>query len=97
MIKRGEGVILNLGIQQLESGFYEFHVEFAGQLVESAAGFSSISEAIESAAGVTGDIRGFQISYGGLVIGTYPLETLRADAGAVAHRAVETAAAFQDD
>ena len=62
------------------------------------AGFASISEAIEHAADITGDILGFEVSYGGLSVGTYPLaELLRTSAESIAQRAIETVAALRGD
>lgn len=97
MSRHDHHYIAKLDIQQLAAGLYEYQVTFAGQAMYSAAGFTSISDAIEAAADVTGGIQGFELSYRGLVVGTYPLEVLSATAETVASRAIETVAAFCDE
>ena len=89
--------ILHLHIQRLAHGLYEYQVAFASEVIDSAMGFSSISDAIEAAADVTGGVLGFEVSYEGMVVGTYRLEVLRASPQEVASRAIETVAAFGDD
>jgi hypothetical protein len=95
--KHNHGFIPHLDVQQLGSGLYEYQLAFAGEVMDSAAGFSSISDAIAAAADITGDIRGFQVSYAGVVVGTYRLETLRATAQTIASLAIETVAAIRND
>jgi hypothetical protein len=59
-------------------------------------GFSTIREAIESASDITGGIRGFEVAYAGLAVGTYTLVTLGSSAEEVAQKAVATVAALSD-
>ena len=54
------------------------------------AGFASIREAIEGAADITGDIRGFEVRYEGLTVGTYPLALLQDSAESVAQQGRDT-------
>lgn len=89
--------IPRLDISKLEPGFYEFEVSYDGNEMMAEGGFSSIREAIESAADVTGDIRGYEVAYAGLVVGTYPLEMLRTAAERVAQQAVVTLASLGGD
>lgn len=96
MNRHNRDFIARLDIRQLAPGLYEYQVMFASEVIDSAVGFSSISDAIEAAADITGSVRGFEVSYKSLVIGTYPLEVLRATAQLVALRAIETTAAFCD-
>jgi hypothetical protein len=60
-------------------------------------GFDSIRSALESAADVTGDIKGFEFAYRGFTIGTYPLAMLRQQADKIARDAVATVASLGDD
>lgn len=41
------------------------------------AGFPTIRAAIESGIDITGEIRGFEVAYAGVTIGTYPMAMLR--------------------
>jgi len=96
MNRHNRDFIARLYIRQLAPGLFEYQVMFANEVIDSAAGFSSISDAIEAAADITGSVRGFEVSYDGLVVGTYPLKGLRATAQLVALRAIGTTAAFCD-
>lgn len=49
-----------------------------------------------SAAEIEGDIRGIEVCYAGLVVGTYPLGKLLSSAEQVAQQAVEAASLLRD-
>jgi hypothetical protein len=87
--------VARLDIRRLQAGLYEYHASYAAQELFSDAGFSSIAEALHAASDVTGDIVGFEVAYAGFVVGTYPVETLRATADEIAQRAVDTAASLR--
>jgi hypothetical protein len=91
-----DGLIFRLDISRLEAGFYESRLSCDGQEIDEGAGYSSISAALEAAAGLTGDVVGLEVAYRGLVVGTYPLETVRSQAEQIAKRAVATYGAFHD-
>lgn len=93
----GSGFIPRLEVSKLEPGFYEFQVTYDGEELMTDGGFDSIRSALESAADVTGDIRGFEFAYRGFTIGTYPLAMLRQQADRIARDAVATFASLGDD
>lgn len=92
------GIIPSLDIVKQPGLYqYQYRVSLQGEEMFGDLGFASIGEALESASDVSGDIRGFKVSYGALTIGTYPMLALRTDAEVIARRAVVTAAALADD
>lgn len=93
---RQDGIIPRLDISKIKSGLYEYVMSYRGNEMDSDAGFSSIREAIESAAEIEGDIRGVEVSYAGLLVGTYSLGKLLSSAEQVAQQAVETASILRD-
>jgi hypothetical protein len=93
----GAGFIPRLEVSKLEPGFYEFQVTYDGEELMTDGGFDSIRSALESAADVTGDIKGFEFAYRGFTIGTYPLAMLRQQADKIARDAVATVASLRDD
>jgi hypothetical protein len=93
---RQDGIIPRLDISKIDSGLYGYTLSYRGQEMDSDAGFSSIREAIESAAEIEGNIRGVEVSYAGLMVGTYPLTKLLSSAEQVAQRALETASLLRD-
>lgn len=93
----GSGFIPRLDVSKLEPGFYEFQVTYDGEELMMDGGFDSIRSALESAADVTGDIKGFEFAYRGFTIGTYPLAMLRQQADKIARDAVATVASLGDD
>ena len=95
--RRRDGFIPSLDIKKLQPALYEYRLSHGGQEMFTEAGFASISEAIEHAADITGDILGFEVSYGDLSVGTYPLAELRTSAESIALRAVQTVAALRGD
>lgn len=94
--KRQDGIIPRLDISRIKSGLYGYVLSYRGQEMDSDAGFSSIREAIESAAEIEGNIRGVEVGYAGLMVGTYPLGKLLSSAEQVAQQAVETASLLRD-
>lgn len=91
-----DGLIFRLDISRLEPGIYESRLSYDGREIDEGTAYSSISAALEAAAGVTGDVAGLEVAYRGLVVGTYPLETVRSQAELIAKRAVATHGAFKD-
>ncbi|MDI1258261.1 hypothetical protein [Aquabacterium sp.] len=89
-------VIMELDIERIDAGLYGFRLSFGPNEMDTGAGYSSIQEAIESAAAVTGPIRGYVVSYQGVVVGTYPLTMLQSSAAKVAQEAVDTVSALRD-
>lgn len=86
--------IAELAVGRLQAGIYEYKASCGGHELFTDAGFASITDALRSASDITGDIRGFEVSYGGVVVGTYPVEELHQTADAVAERAVRTVSAL---
>ncbi len=93
----GSGFIPRLEVSKIEPSFYEFQVTYGGEELMMDGGFDSIRSALESAADVTGDIKGFEFAYRGITIGTYPLSMLRLQADRIARDAVATVASLGDD
>jgi hypothetical protein len=95
-VERQSGIIPRLEISKIEPGFYGYRLSYRDHEMATDAGFSSIREAIESAADIEGDIRGIEVGYAGLTVGTYSVFKLLASAEQVAQQAVETASILQD-
>ncbi len=85
---RGHPFIAELEVRRLQAGIYEYRASYRGTELYADAGFSSIEDALRSASGDVGDIRGFEVCYGGVVVGTYLAEDLYASASTVAAHAV---------
>lgn len=86
--RQGTPFIAELEVRRLQAGIYEYRASYRGTELYADAGFSSIEEALRSASGDTGDIRAFEVFYGGVVVGTYLTEDLHRTASAVAAHAV---------
>ena len=89
-------VIARLSVSKTEPGLYDYEVSLDGRPGEPLlmdTGFASIREAIESGANLTGPITALEVSYRGVVAGTFTLARLKRDAEDVAMHAVETYAA----
>ncbi len=80
----------------MQPGLYEYRVECGNQELFSEAGFESIESAIRAASNGTGPITAMEISYSGIVGGTFPLHRLRTDASTVAKHLVATMASVLD-
>jgi hypothetical protein len=91
-----DGLIFRLDVVRHDAGLYEARITYHDQEIDTSIGYASISEAIQSAADITGDVRGFEVAYQGLVIGTYPIGAIRESAAEIADRAVSTRGAFRD-
>ena len=89
---RDSWVIARLDVSKLAPGLYSYSITYGGHELLADEGFESISDAIYSAADITGPILGFEVAYSGVSAGTFPLDYLRADPQEVASRAVEMVA-----
>ncbi|MDO9006456.1 MAG: hypothetical protein Q7V20_23685 [Aquabacterium sp.] len=97
MTSKLPSVIASLSIHKIDSGLYDFTVSCSGQPLYEDAGFSSVTEAIVAAIQQEGPIRGFELSYGSIVIGTYLCEELKADAAGIADHAMERRAVLREN
>lgn len=91
-----EGIIPRLDIFKIDAGLYGYQVSMGGVEMMADTGFSTIREAIQSATDISGGIRGFEVAYAGLAVGTYTLAALGSSAEEVAQKAVATVAALSD-
>lgn len=87
-------IIARLSVRRVAPGQYLFEVSHGGEVLYEDAGFTSIEEAISAANDQQGPIRGFEIAYQGLVVGTYLCEELEHVAEELPVRAVELVAAL---
>lgn len=69
-------IIARLSARRVAPGQYLFEVSHGGEVLYEDAGFTSIEEAISSANNQQGPIRGFEIAYQGVVVGTYLCEEI---------------------
>ncbi len=88
--------IARLIIERLSESLYATKTVFDGQDIDSEDGFASIGAALRSAGRITGPIRGFEVVYQGLVIGTYSRNQIVAAAEVIAQAAVDTIHALAD-
>lgn len=82
-------IIARLNVHKVAPGQYTFSVSHGGEVLYEDAVFTSIKEAISSANDQQGPIRGFEVAYQGVVVGTYLCEELEHVVDEVAERAVE--------
>ena len=80
-------IIATLSVRRVAPGQYLFEVSNGGEVLYEDAGFTSIEEAISAASNQQGPIRGFEVAYQGLVVGTYLCEELEHVVEDVATRA----------
>ena len=90
------GCIASLIIHKLESNNYDFYVSYGSETLYSDAGFTSIEAALAAASEQHGAIVGFEVAYGGIVVGTYLCAELKVNAAEIADLAVERQAVFQE-
>lgn len=88
-------IIARLSVRRVAPGQYLFEVSHGGEVLYDDAGFTSIEEAISAASNQQGSIRGFEVAYQGLVVGTYLCEEIEHVVEEVAERAVELVAAVR--
>ena len=94
-VEKEMGCIASLIIQKLEANNYQFNVSYGGETLYSDAGFTSIEAALIAASEQDGPVDGFEVAYGGIVVGTYLCAELKADAAGIAELAVERQATFR--
>lgn len=87
--------IAKLSVRRVAPSQYLFEVSHGGEVLYEDAGFTSIEEAISSANNQQGPIRGFEVAYQGVVVGTYLCEELEHAVEEVAERAVELVEALR--
>jgi hypothetical protein len=85
-------MIAVLSIWQMQPGLYEYRVMNGDQELFADAGFESIKDAIADASSGEGPLTAMEVSYSGIVGGTFPMFRLRTDAAGVAKHLVETMA-----
>lgn len=90
----GLGVVPDISVMKLDAGLYGFVVSHAGQQLFEETGFASITTALAAAAEDCGDFVGCQVTYGGIVAGTYAPAELAASSAAVADLCIENSARF---
>lgn len=80
-----------------EDDQYEYRVLAEGDVLFGEAGFSSVLNCLVGAVeGLPPEVRAVEVACGGVVSGTYPLQTLAANAEQVAQHAVNTTAAVYE-
>lgn len=82
-------IIAKLSVRRVAPSQYLFEVSHGGEVLYEDVGFTSITETIHAANNQQGPIRGFEIAYQGLVVGTYLCEEIEHVVAEVAERAVE--------
>lgn len=76
---------------------YEFRVLADGDVLYADGGFSSVVNCLAGAVeGLPPAVRAVEVACGGIVSGTYPLETLVGNADQIAQHAVNTTAAVYE-
>lgn len=88
-------IIARLSVRRVAPSQYLFEVSHGGEVLYEDACFTSIEEAISAASNQQGPIRGFEVAYQGLVVGTYLCEEIEHVVEEVAERAVELVAAVR--
>lgn len=88
------GVVPDISVMKLDAGLYGFVVSHAGQQLFEETGFTSITTALAAAAEDCGGFVGCQVTYGGIVAGTYAPAELAASSAAVADLCMENSARF---
>lgn len=81
-------------IHRLESSQYQLRLSHGGQELFSEEAFTCMEDALTTAAATTGPIRGFEVAYEGLCVGTYTAGEMEVDAAAITARALALHATF---
>lgn len=82
-------IIARLWVHKVAPGEYTFSVAHGEEVLYEDAGFTSIKESILAANDQQGPIKGFEVAYQGVVIGTYLCQELEHVVDDLAERAVE--------
>lgn len=93
-MQKAASIVAELVVARLDASLYEYVIQAGGQELVEDAGFTSIDSALADAAKHGSDMLGLQVSYAGIVAGTYaPVELLQ-NSGKVAQLCVENAGRF---
>jgi hypothetical protein len=87
-------IIAELVVSRLDASLYEYVIQFADQMLVEGGGMTSIASALAEAAEQGTDLLGLQVSYAGIVAGTYAPAELLQNSEIVAQLCVENAAHF---
>lgn len=87
-------ILAELVVLQLDACLYEYVIQVGDQTLVEYAGFTSIANALADAAEQGSDVLGLQVSYAGIVAGTYAPAELQQNSDVVAQLCVENAARF---
>lgn len=68
--------IAELIISRIDSAHYHYAVSYAGSTIFEDSGFTKISAALQAAAEDCSTIQGLQLSFAGILVGTYTPDEL---------------------
>lgn len=90
-------MIVRFNIDPCEDGLYEYSVSFEGEDLYSDTGLNSMEACIDAAVeGLGQDAIAAELSYKGIISGTYPLATLAVAAAQVAGHALNTTLSIEE-
>jgi hypothetical protein len=87
-------LLAELNVSKLDKGLYGYAVSHGGSVLFDDAGFASIAAALISAAEDGAEFLGFEVTYRGVVAGTYQPDELLSRTDVVAQLCVENSARF---
>lgn len=87
-------VIAELVVLRVTPSLYEYVVQVGSEVLVAEAGFASVAGALSDAAEQAAGLIGLEVSYTGIVVGTYSPAQISQDCEAVANLCVENAQRF---
>jgi hypothetical protein len=88
-------IIAELVVSRLDASLYEYVIQIGDQVLFDGAGLTSIANALADAAEQGTDMLGLQLSYAGIVAGTYAPAELLENSDVVAQLCVENSGRFR--
>lgn len=90
-------MIPRIDIDLPQSGTYDYRVVYESETLFDDTGFSSVAHCLVAAIeGLSSEVIGVEVAFGGYVSGTYPLAVVALNHEQIAAHAVNTTAAIQE-
>lgn len=90
-------MIVRIDIEQSESAVFSYRVSFEAETLFDDEDLASFDESLVAAIeGLSPDVVGIELAYGGVVSGTYPLDVVATNLDQVATHAINTTAAIYE-
>ncbi|HZE91068.1 MAG TPA: hypothetical protein VE029_05065 [Rhizobacter sp.] len=89
-------MIVRIEIEPVEASEFAYRVTYEAEALYADQGLASVEEALVAAVeGLSPDVVGVEVAYGGVISGTYPLDVVALNLAQIVAHALNTAAAIQ--